>query len=52
MIYALGDQRVVAMGDHFVADSAAVIGSVFLINNWSVWFSAIVRGDFDTIRIG
>ena len=52
MIYALGDQRVVAMGDHFVADSAAVIGSVVLKNNTSVWFSAIVRGDFDTITIG
>lgn len=52
MIYSLGDQRVVAVGDYFVAESAAVIGSVVLKNNASVWFSAVVRGDYDTITIG
>jgi carbonic anhydrase/acetyltransferase-like protein (isoleucine patch superfamily) len=36
----------------WVADSAAVIGSVVLGENASVWFGAVVRGDNETIRIG
>ena len=52
MIYSLGVQRVVAEGDYFVAESAAVIGSVTLRNNASVWYGAVVRGDYDAIVIG
>ena len=52
MIYSLGAQRVVAEGDYFVAETAAVIGSITLRNNASVWFSAAVRGDYDAIVIG
>ena len=52
MIYALGDRRVTAHGDYFVADSAAVVGSVVLHDNVSVWFGAVVRGDYDTVTIG
>ena len=52
MIYSLGMQRVVAEGDYFVAESAAVIGSVTLRNNASVWYGAVVRGDYDAIVIG
>jgi carbonic anhydrase/acetyltransferase-like protein (isoleucine patch superfamily) len=36
----------------WVADSAAVIGSVVLGENASVWFGTVVRGDNETIRIG
>ena len=52
MIYALGERRVVTRGDYFVAESAAVIGSVVLHHNVSVWFGAVVRGDYDTVTIG
>ena len=52
MIYALGERRVVTRGDYFVAESAAVIGSVVLGHNVSVWFGAVVRGDYDTVTIG
>ncbi len=52
MIYQLGDRRVVAEGDYFVADSADVMGSVVLKNNASIWFNAVVRGDNDLITVG
>ncbi|MGB5812604.1 MAG: gamma carbonic anhydrase family protein, partial [Polyangiales bacterium] len=52
MIYTLGDRQVRIAGDAFVAESAAVIGSVVLENNASVWFNAVVRGDSDEITIG
>ena len=52
MIYSLGARRVVAEGDYFVAESATVIGSVTLGNNASVWYGAVVRGDYDAIVIG
>lgn len=52
MIYQLGDRRVQAEGEYFVADNAAVIGSVILKNQASVWFSAVLRGDLEPITIG
>ena len=52
VIYALDGRRVVALGDYFVAESAAVIGSVVLHDNVSVWFGAVVRGDYDTVTLG
>ncbi|MDD9997096.1 MAG: gamma carbonic anhydrase family protein, partial [Rhodospirillaceae bacterium] len=52
MLYQLDDRRVVAEGTYYVAPSAAVIGSVRLGNNVSVWFSAVVRGDDEPIIIG
>lgn len=53
MIYALGERRVrCASDDWFVADNAAVIGSVLLGHNASVWFGATVRGDNEPITIG
>ncbi len=52
MIYALGDRRVVTRGDYFVAESASVVGAVVLHHNVSVWFGAVVRGDYDTVTVG
>jgi carbonic anhydrase/acetyltransferase-like protein (isoleucine patch superfamily) len=52
MRYSLGDRRIVTKGDHFIADSASVIGSVVLEHNASIWFNAVVRGDCDLITIG
>ena len=52
MIYNLGERTVEIKGDHFIADSATVIGSVVLENNASVWFNAVIRGDNDVITVG
>ncbi len=52
MIYQIDDRRVVAEGNYYVAASAAVMGSVLLKNNSSVWFGAVIRGDNDIITIG
>ena len=52
MIYTLGERRVKMRGDCYVADNAAVIGSVVLGHEASVWFNSVVRGDNDVITIG
>jgi carbonic anhydrase/acetyltransferase-like protein (isoleucine patch superfamily) len=53
MLYDLGEHRVQTVGDEFfVAPSAAVIGRVHLGRDASVWFSAVLRGDGNEIRLG
>jgi carbonic anhydrase/acetyltransferase-like protein (isoleucine patch superfamily) len=53
MIYTLENRTPTFLGpDYFIADSAAVIGSVTLHPNASVWFNCVVRGDTDDIVIG
>ncbi len=52
MIYQLGERRVRAEGDYYVADSAVVIGAVLLKSNASVWFNAVLRGDNELITVG
>ena len=52
MIYDLEDRRLVTRGDYWIAPNAAVIGSVVLENNASVWFNVVIRGDNDLISIG
>lgn len=38
--------------DCFLADNAVITGDVVLGDRCSVWFSAVVRGDVHSIRIG
>lgn len=38
--------------DCFVADNATIVGDVTIGEKCSVWFSAVVRGDVNRIRIG
>ena len=52
MLYELDGVGVRAEGDYWVADRAAVMGSVLLRQDASVWFNAVVRGDNDQITIG
>jgi len=52
MIYQLGDRKPTFHGDYFVADNAAVIGSVVMGANASVWWSVTIRGDNDLITLG
>ena len=52
MIYQLGDRKPTFEGDYFVADNAAVIGSVVMKRNANVWWSVTIRGDNDVITLG
>jgi carbonic anhydrase/acetyltransferase-like protein (isoleucine patch superfamily) len=53
MIYTLENRAPKLLGpDYFIADSAAVIGSVTLHQNASIWFNCVVRGDTDELVIG
>ena len=52
MICSLGERRVEALGDYFVASNAIVVGSVVLGNNANIWFNCVVRADNDVIHIG
>lgn len=38
--------------DCFLADNAVVVGDVKMGDNCSIWFSAVVRGDVNSIRLG
>jgi len=53
VLYDLGAHRVQTAGnDFFVAPSASIIGRVYLGRHANVWFSAVLRGDVNDIRIG
>jgi carbonic anhydrase/acetyltransferase-like protein (isoleucine patch superfamily) len=53
VLYDLGPHRVQTVGDEFyTAPTSAVIGRVFLGRDVSVWFSAVLRGDGNDIRVG
>ncbi len=38
--------------DTFLADNAAIIGDVVIGKGCSIWFSTVLRGDVNSIRIG
>jgi carbonic anhydrase/acetyltransferase-like protein (isoleucine patch superfamily) len=52
MIYELGDRKPDLRGDYFVAQNAAVIGTVRMGHNSSVWWNVTIRGDNDWIELG
>src|SRR5882672_1049135 len=52
MIYQLGDRKPTFKGDYFVADNAAVIGSVVMGPGASVWWNVTIRADNDLITLG
>ena len=52
MIYQLGDDRVQAEGDYWVAETAAVMGKVLLKQDATVWWNAVLRGDNELITVG
>lgn len=51
-IYELDGEKPVCDAEHWVADSATVLGRVILKRNASVWFGATIRGDNDPVTIG
>lgn len=52
--YALGNVgvRTPANGRYWIAPNAVVLGNVVLEEDASVWFSSVIRGDNEEIRIG
>src|SRR5258706_9145526 len=52
VIYQLGDRKPTFKGDYYVAPNAAVIGSVVMEPNSSVWWNVTIRGDNDVITLG
>jgi carbonic anhydrase/acetyltransferase-like protein (isoleucine patch superfamily) len=52
MIYELEDRRATIAEDCYVAPNATLIGSIVLEPGASVWWNAVLRGDFDTITVG
>ena len=52
MIYELDDRKPQFDGDYFVAHNAAVIGTVRMGRNASVWYNVTIRGDNDWIELG
>ncbi|HEX2304508.1 MAG TPA: gamma carbonic anhydrase family protein [Gaiella sp.] len=51
-LYALGSSEPRVADDAFIAPTATLIGAVELCAEASVWFGAVLRGDFDRIVIG
>lgn len=51
-LYALGDSEPLIADDAFVAPTASLIGAVELGPEASVWFGAVLRGDFERIVVG
>ena len=52
MIYELNGKKPECNGDHWIAESADVIGNVVLGDQVSIWFNAVLRGDNDPITVG
>jgi carbonic anhydrase/acetyltransferase-like protein (isoleucine patch superfamily) len=53
MLYTLGPRHVELRGaGHYIAPSAAVIGTVVLESEASIWFNAVLRGDNEPITLG
>jgi carbonic anhydrase/acetyltransferase-like protein (isoleucine patch superfamily) len=51
--YRLGEKLVRTDGiEHWIAPSAIVIGRVYLKQNASVWWGAVLRGDHEWITVG
>ena len=53
-VYRLEDHAPVKEGEGaaFIAPDAQIMGNVYLGQESSVWFGAVIRGDNDPIRIG
>ena len=47
----LGSKPYVA-NDAFVAPSATVVGTAFIVDGSSVWYNAVVKGDCEEVKLG
>jgi len=53
-LYALDNvhPKIPESGQYWVADNATVLGNITLLENSSVWFNSVLRGDNDPIVVG
>jgi carbonic anhydrase/acetyltransferase-like protein (isoleucine patch superfamily) len=53
-VFRLGDAKLdlPPEGEYWIAPSACVLGRVVLKKNASVWFGAVLRGDYEPLTIG
>ena len=52
-VYSLGERKVAVHGEQwYIAENAAVIGSVVIGNDASIWFNVVIRGDSELITVG
>ncbi|KGK97861.1 acetyltransferase [Methanococcoides methylutens] len=52
MLLKFKDKGPIVAETAFIADSADIIGDVFVGENSSIWFNAVLRADMDKIKIG
>lgn len=52
MLYRLGERTPSVHASAYVAPSAQLIGSVLMLEDSSVWFNVVVRGDNELMTIG
>ncbi|TKC00689.1 gamma carbonic anhydrase family protein [Pedobacter cryophilus] len=52
LIRSVNDKIPVWGDDCFIADNATIVGDVTMGHNCSVWFSTVIRGDVNYIKIG
>ena len=52
MIYELENRSARTEGPYYIAETAVVIGAVTLKSHASVWWGAVLRGDYDEIVVG
>lgn len=52
MIYSYKAMKPITEAGTWIADSADVIGNVYLARNVSVWYQSVIRGDAGKISIG
>jgi carbonic anhydrase/acetyltransferase-like protein (isoleucine patch superfamily) len=52
ILLPVGDKKPVFGQDCFLAPNCTVVGDVVMGDQCTVWFSAVVRGDVNSIRIG
>src|SRR5271168_2885259 len=51
-VYRLGEASPTVAASCYIAPNAVVLGKVILLENATVWFGAVLRGDNETISIG
>lgn len=52
MLYRIGDKAPRALGEHYEAPGARIIGDVHIGAGVSFWFNAVVRADNEPVIIG
>jgi len=52
IIKSLNGKTPIIGNNCFIAENAAIVGDVTLGDDCSIWFSAVLRGDVDYIKVG